>query len=110
MNTKPFTSYTRIREYAERWTWIDPVTRLRKRGHVVPSGAINPERVPFSLLAVSEKGHRIEGEVVCISVLPQKGMRRVKFVADCGRHKKDDIIWVCDKLIIEIDGVRFVTH
>ena len=110
MKTQPTTSYLNVREYAERWTWRDRKTNQLMKGHNPPADAVNPERVPFHILAVSESGHRIEGLVTCIKVNTRLQTRLVKWVEDYGDIKRDDIRWVFDKFIIEIDGVRFITH
>lgn len=113
----PTTSYLRIREYAERWTWRDPDTNVLHKGYTPPANAVHVERVPFNMLAVSASGHRIEGVFTCLKVNTKLMTRLVKYEQDVinpkthqAEHKAGDIIWVFDRFIIEIDGVRFVTH
>lgn len=109
MKTQPTTSYLNIREYAERWTWRDPKTGQLMKGFNPPEG-VPAERVPFRVLAVSESGHRVEGLVVCIKVNTRLQTRLLKWVEPIGDIKRDDIKWVFDKFIVEIDGTRFITH
>lgn len=104
MRTQPIASYTRVREYAERFDWEDPLTHERRVGHNPPPQALHVARHPFHILALTEDGRRMEGEVVCLKVNAQQNMRLIKFVSS------GEIRWVCDLLIIEIDGVRFNAH
>lgn len=103
-STQPTLSYTRIRDYAERFEWLDPVTKERRVGFNPPDGALNRRRLPFHLRAITEEGKPLEGEVICVGVNASLRMRQVQFVTS------GETRWVSDLLIIEIDGVRFNVH
>ncbi len=96
-------SWTKIRLSAERFRWLTPQGEWRT-GFDVPKNAVQWERQPFYLRAVTKKGTLLEGEVTCISVNTRYHSRRVKFVAS------GEIREVYDILIIEIDGTRFFVH
>lgn len=102
--TPPIYSYTRIRDFAERWTWIDPVTHQQRDGYNPPANAINPQRKPFHLLAMTEDGRRIEGDCITLRVNTSLHCRDVEFV-NSGETRR-----ISDLFIIEIDGVRFNVH
>lgn len=103
-SAQPTLSYTRIRDYAERFEWLDPVTKERRVGFNPPDGALNRRRLPFHLRAITEEGKPLEGEVICVGVNASLRMRQVQFVTS------GETRWVSDLLIIEIDGVRFNVH
>ena len=103
-NKKPQISYTRIREYAERFSWIDPKTNEPQVGYNPPENAIERERMPFNIVALDKDGNIIRGRVICTEVNTSLHTRRIMFV------NSGEFRWVSDVLIIEIDGVRFVTH
>lgn len=100
------TSYQHIRDYAERWTWIDPCTGIRQEGFDVPQNAIDKRRKPFHLVAITKDGRRLEGDVVTLNVRPYgaTSLREVKFV------QSGEVRMVDDQRIVSIDGVRFISH
>lgn len=96
-------SWTTIRNYAERWSWIEP-DGSRRQGINVPANAINPQRVPFFIRAISSKGEILEGMAVTLKVFPDCHQRLLQF------QPSNEIRRVRDYLIIEIDGHHFQTH
>lgn len=103
-NKQPIVSYTRIRDYAEKFTWFDPKTNQRQIGYNPPADAVDTQRVPFHIKVVTEKGHLLEGEVICVGVNTGLHMRNLLWTDTKETH------WVSDLFVIEIDGVRFNTH
>ena len=105
MPTKnPVLSWTQIRNYAERWSWIDQRTGVKVTGYNVPEEARKSARqVPYFLRVVTLKGELMQGEVITLKVLP-KHRRLIRFV------QSGEIRNIADYLIISIDGIRFVTH
>ena len=100
---QPVLSWTQIRNYAERWSWIDPRTGVKVTGYNVPDGAKEKRQVPYFLRVVTLKGELMQGEVITLKVLP-KHRRLIRFV------QSGEIRNIADYLIISIDGIRFVTH
>ena len=104
MPTKnPVLSWTQIRNYAERWSWIDQRTGVKVTGYNAPDGAAEKHQIPYFLRVVTLKGELMQGEVITLKVLP-KHRRLIRFTAS------GEIRNIADYLIISIDGVRFVTH
>ena len=100
----PVLSWTQIRNYAERWSWIDQRTGVKVTGYNVPEEARKSARqVPYFLRVVTLRGELMQGEVITLKVLP-KHRRLIRFV------QSGEIRNIADYLIISIDGVRFVTH
>ena len=97
-------SYQQIRNYTEKFRWIDRKTGLKQKGFNPPRTAIEVERVPFFIRYVTQKGKLESGYAVCIKVDLRRKQRMIQFV------ESQEIRRVCDYLIIEIDGTRFVTH
>ena len=97
-------SYTSLRTYTEKFTWIDPRTGARVTGFKHPQTAIDVQRKTFYIKAVTKSGHVLEGNCVTISVNTDKHQRKVRFV------DSNEIRVVNDVLVIEVDGVRFITH
>lgn len=102
----PETSYTHIRDYAERWTWRDPLSGVLQEGFDPPSNARDKQRKPFHIVAITKDGRRIEGDVVTLNVRPYGAttLRDVKFV------QSGEVRMVDDQRIVSIDGVRFISH
>lgn len=99
----PILSWTQIRNYAERWSWIDQRTGVRVTGVNAPEKAKDKRQVPYFLRVVTLKGELMEGEVITLKVLP-KHRRLIRFT------QSGEIRNIADYLIISIDGIRFVTH
>lgn len=119
---KPVVSYTRIREYAERFDWTDRYGR-QHTGLNPPSDAIDKRHHPFDVTFLTSSGVAYQATVVCTTVMPAIHSRDLMFVtdgvqpgcsaADAALMKKiprGETRRVSDMLIVEIDGVRFSTH
>lgn len=123
---RPILDYSQIRNYAERWEWLDPHSGQTVTGFNPPAHAITPHHVPFSITFLSEDGMPYRGRAVCIGVNAAQHTRRLQFIdeaylqmpgyTDSQRREqfkfipKGDIRQVSDLLIVEIDGVRFSSH
>lgn len=95
-------SWQNIRNYTEKKSWEDPKTGIKTIGFNPPSNARNVQRIPFFIRYVTLKGKYEEGMCVCLSVNLARHQRRIQFV------KSQQIRWVNDFLVTEVDGVRFV--
>jgi len=104
MTHKPTQSYTELRRFTEKWQWIDPRTGQEEVGYVHPQTARNVQRVPFRIKFLTKSGHVDSGKCVCLKVDTIRHQRMVQFVPS------NEIRWVNDVLIIEVDGTRFITH
>ena len=104
--TKPTMSWEAIRTLTEKFTWRDPKTGVQVTGFNPPGGkdAKGVSRVPYHLRYVTGKGCVEEGFCICLKVYPDLRQRMVQFV------ESKQIRRVRDYLIIEIDGIRIVTH
>lgn len=110
--THPTLSFEHIRDYAERWTWLDPKTGQHETGYNAPPHAVEVHHLPFSFKALTTDGELITGRAICTEVNTYRHTRRIMFTEDDpkGGHQKGDFRWLTDSLIVEIDGVRFVAH
>lgn len=97
-------SYQNIRNYAEKWQWRDPKSKIMTTGYLAPANATEVQPVPIFITYVTLKGELEKGNVVTLKVNPQKHQRMVKFV------ESGEIRVVNDYLVISIDGTRFITH
>jgi len=88
----------------EKWSWEDPATHLRTTGYNVPSGVHGAKQVPVFIKFVTQSGKLEQGNVICLKVNRRKHQRMVQFV------ESKEIRIVCDYLVIEVDGTRFLTH
>ena len=104
MNTRPTQSYTNLRAYTEKWSWIDPCSGKRVTGYVHPQNASEVQRVPFYIRFLTKTGHVDEGTCVCLSADTLRHQRKVQFV------ESKQIRVVNDILVLEVDGTRFITH
>ena len=104
--TKPTMSWEAIRTLTEKFTWRDQKTGVQVTGFNPPGGkdAKGVSRVPYHLRYVTGKGVCESGTVVTIKVFPRLKQRMIQFV------ESKQIRRVRDYLIIEIDGIRIVTH
>ena len=125
--TRPVLDYSHIRDYAERFSWIDPVTNSHQTGYNPPQNAVDVRRLPFSITFLTEDGIPYTGRAVCIGVNTARRTRRLQFTEEArialkGNMEKGkgnnqevqfktiqrgEIRQVADILIVEIDGVRF---
>lgn len=119
----PVLDYSQIRNYAERFTWLNPTTGQQETGYNPPSNAIDKHSVPFTVTFLTESGHAYRGRAICIGVNTAQHTRRLQFLDDAlmqmpgytDRQRRDlfqyiprgEVRQVSDLLIIEIDGVRF---
>lgn len=101
----PEQSYQNVRNYAEKWQWEDPKTKILTTGYMVPASARKKQRVPIFVRYVTLKGDLECGNVVTLKVNPRRHQRLVQFV-----DNPSAIRVINDYLIISIDGTRFVTH
>lgn len=105
---QPTISFQKIRDLAERWSWEVPTAsggRVRVTGFNVPDSARkSARRVPFFIKVVTKKGELMQGEVVSLRPLPEHHQRLIQWCAS------GEIRRICDCLVIEIDGIRVVTH
>lgn len=127
MPTKqPILDYTQIRNYAERWQWIDPHSGQTVTGFNPPSNAVDKRHVPFTVTFLTLEGMPYKGRAVCESVNINARTRLLRFIeeaylqmpgyTDAQRRAQFKYIpkgekrQVSDILIVEIDGVRFSAH
>ena len=103
MISTPRQSWQNIRNYTEKMVWDDPRTGIRTTGFVPPAKARNVAHVPFFITYVTLKGKVESGECVTLSLNLARHQRMVQFV------NSKEIRWVNDFLIVEVDGVRFIT-
>lgn len=104
--TKPTMSWFEIRTLTEKFTWRDAKSGVQVTGFNPPGGkdAKGVSRVPYHLRYITGKGVCESGTVVTLKVYPELRQRMVQFV------ESKQIRRVRDYLIMEIDGIRIVTH
>lgn len=100
----PEQSYQNIRNYAEKWMWRDPKSKIMTTGYLPPVNATEVSQVPIFITYVTLKGNLESGNVVTLKVDVRRHQRMVKFV------ESGEIRLVNDYLVISIDGTRFITH
>lgn len=128
--SRPTLDYSQIRNYAEKFAWIDAVTGVSQTGFNPPSNALDKRPVPFTIVWLTEAGVPYRGRAVCVGVNTHARSRRLRFIEEAhvcignpsssirqSRTKADSEIYkviprgevrqVSDILIVEIDGVRF---
>ena len=105
-------SWEAIRTLTERFTWRDQKTGVQVTGFNPPGGkdGKDVERVPYHIKYITGKGVCEQGTVVTIKVFPELRQRMVMFVGPDGKGGSRQIRRVRDYLIMEIDGIRIVTH
>ena len=103
---KPTMSWNEVRNMTEKFEWRDPRTGIVTRGYNPPGGKDGKgvKRVPFHIRYITGKGQVEEGFCTCIKAFPSIKQRMIQFV------ESKQIRRVRDYLIIEIDGIRIVTH
>ena len=109
---QPTVSWTQIRNYAEQFRWQDKsgvwITGVNPPGGADGKGV---ERVPYHVKYITGKGIVEQGYVVTLKVYPDKRQRMVMFVGGPdGKGGSRQIRRIRDYLIMEINGVRIVTH
>ena len=98
-------SWQDVRNLTEKFEWKDP-SGLTVRGYNPPGGKDGKgvTRVPFHIKYITGKGVVESGMCVTLKVYPQLHQRMVQYVGS------KQIRRVRDYLIMEIDGVRVITH
>ena len=105
MPTKqPTISWQQLRNYMEQWTWWDPRTGSERTGFNPPEGAKEVRQKPFYFQAITSKGELISGEAICLKVFRDLHQRMIRFV-ESGQIRR-----IRDYLVMEVNGVRVVTH
>lgn len=102
--TQPTISFQELRNFTEKWTWKDPRTGLQVNGFNPPKEAKGKRQVPYYVKYITGKGNLEQGEVITLKVDPRRHQRKVMFVASGA------IRILRDYLIIEVDGMRVITH
>lgn len=102
--TQPTISFQQLRNLTEKWTWKDPATGLQVVGYNPPENAKDKQQKPYFVKYVTGSGALEQGEVITLKVDLRRHQRMVKFVAS------GECRWIRDYLIVEVDGMRIVTH
>lgn len=100
----PSVSFQQLRNYMEKFCWVDPHTGLKTTGYNPPKSVKKVSRVPFFVKYVTVKGRFECGNAVCLKVFPRKHQRMIQFV------ESKEIRIIRDYLVIEVDGMSIVTH
>ena len=100
---QPVVSWTQLRNLCEKFSYIHE-SGVRITTFNPPKDAKGVERVPFFLKAISGKGEILTGNVVSLRVNVRKRQRLCMWV------ESKQCRWIRDYLIMEVDGVRVVTH
>lgn len=100
----PTISFQSLRNVCEKWTWRDPRTGIQTTGYNPPKDARDKRQKPFFIRYITSRGVVEQGEVICLKVKPELHQRMVKYTAS-GQCR-----WVRDYLVIEVDGMRVLTH
>lgn len=105
MPTKqPSISFQQIRQLTEQWQWRDGRSGVMTRGFNPPAGSADCRQVPYFVRYVTGKGYLEQGEVITLKVDLSRHQRKVKFTGS------NQVRIIRDYLIIEIDGIRVITH
>lgn len=112
---QPSMSFQFLRNLTEKFSWIDKRTGIRTTGFNPPKSATDIKRVPYHIKYVTAAGRMEEGNCITLKVNTRLKQRTVRFVAD--EKAKDpnikgsgSIRVVRDYLVIEVDGIRILTH
>lgn len=101
---QPTLSWEQIRNYTEKWSWIDARTGKTRTGFNPPANAKQKHQMPYYVRYITSNGEVEEGEVITLKVFNEVRQRMIRFTAS------GEIRRIRDYLIIEVDGVRFQTH
>ena len=103
---RPIKSWTEVRDLTEKFEWRDKRTGVITRGYNPPGGSDGAGviRVPFHIKYITGKGHVEQGFCTCLKVYPSLRQRMIQYV------ESKQIRRIRDYLIMEIDGIRIVTH
>lgn len=102
--TQPSISFQELRNHTEKWIWKDPKTGLTVTGYNPPENAKEKQQKPYFVKYVTGRGVLEQGEVITLKVDLRRHQRMVKFVTS------GECRWIRDYLIVEVDGMKVVTH
>lgn len=97
-------SYQDLRQHMEQWQWRDAKTGVMVTGYNPPAGAKEVRQRPFYCRYITIKGVVEQGEMICLKVFTREHQRMVQFVAS------KQIRRIRDYLVMEVNGIRVVTH
>ena len=97
-------SWQNLRQVCEQWTWRDPRTGCEVTGFNPPDKAKDKRQKPFYFRAITGKGEVISGEAICLKVFLNEHQRMVKFT------QRGQVRRIRDYLVMEVNGVRVITH
>lgn len=101
---QPTISFQELRNLTEKWMWKDPKTGLQVTGYNPPDNADGKRQKPYFVKYVTGSGVLEQGEVITLKVDLRRHQRMVKFL------ESGECRWIRDYLIIEVDGMRIITH
>ena len=101
---QPTISWQQLRNYMEQWTWRDQRTGCEVTGFNPPDKAKDKRQKPFYFRAITIKGEVISGEAICLKVFLNEHQRMVQFT------QSKQIRRIRDYLVMEVNGVRVITH
>lgn len=101
---QPAISWQQLRNYMEQWTWKDLRTGCEVTGFNPPENAKEKRQKPFYFRAITGKGEVISGEAICLKVFLDSKQRMVK-LTQSGQVRR-----IRDYLVMEVNGVRVITH
>ena len=101
---QPSISWQQLRMPCEKFEWRDKRTGLMTTGFNPPQSAADIHRVPFHIIYVTKSGRLERGNCISLRVDRRAHKRMVKFI-DSG-----EIRWIYDFLVIEVNGIRVITH
>ncbi len=101
---KPVRSWEQLRDFCEKWQWIDRRTGVTVKGYNPPANALDKKQVPYYVKYITIEGKVEEGEVVTLKVFLRERQRMIRYI------HSGEIRRIRDYLIIEVDGARFITH
>ena len=88
----------------EQWIWRDPKTGVEVTGFNPPEKAKDKRQRPFYFRAITIKGELIAGEAICLKVYLGLHQRMIRFT------QSGEIRRIRDYLVMEVNGVRVITH
>jgi hypothetical protein len=101
---QPTISSQALRNVTEKWQWRDRKSGVMVTGYNPPADALEKTQKPYYIRYITSKGVTEQGEVITLKVNLEKMQRLVKFTAS------NQCRWVRDYLVIEVDGMRVITH
>lgn len=101
---QPSQSWQSLRNYMEKFSWRDLRTNLLTTGYNPPQSAKEINRVPFFVRYVTGKGILEQGNAICLKVNRRKHLRMIQFI------DSQEIRWIRDYLVIEVDGTKIITN